>query len=260
VSQELVHKGPAQLRVTGTRVSRAIVGYCENAGGAKMADDFDKLQQQYFEATYDERERLWPDFIRAIREAYPGLVEEFEQAFSSGDALMSMFGQCMERVLARPDLSAGRKTNAQEDAAGFYWVFDELKQVDSGVRALAFELATRALFTGLRVGLSPSEVEVFRAQFRTEDQRMRGVKSGESRRAKDWRKFAKDAALRIHEANPGLTLTDIARNIIEEWKSEKFEKVEEQQLFKYLSDRVDHGELPSSMKKPARNTKSSETE
>jgi hypothetical protein len=224
-----------------------------NRGATEMADDFDKLQQQYFEATYDERERLWPDFIRAIREAYPGLFEEFEQAFSSGDALMSMFGQCMERVLARPDLSAGRKTNAREDAAGFYWVFDELKEEDPRVRGLANELATRALFTGLRVGLSPGEVEELRAQLRTEHQRKAGAKSGERRRDKDWRKFAKDAALRIHEANPGLTLTDIARNIMEEWKSEKFEKVEEQQLFKYLSDLVDKGELPSSMKKPARN-------
>jgi hypothetical protein len=218
-----------------------------------MANDFDKLQQQYFEATYDEREHLWPDFIRAIRDAYPGLLEEFERAFSSGDSLMSMFGQCMERVLSRPDLSEGRKTNAREDAAGFYWVFDELKQVDSGVRALAFELATRALFTGLRVGLSPGEVEELRAQFRTEDQRMRGVKSGESRRDKDWRKFAKDAAPRIHTANPTLTLTGIARMIIEEWESEEFEKVEEQQLSRYLSELVDHSELPSSMKKSARN-------
>lgn len=133
-----------------------------------MTDDFDKLQQQYFDATIDERNRLWPDFIRAIRETYPGFLEEVEHKFRNGDYLMAMFGQCMKRVLARPDLNAGRKTNAQEDATVFMAAFDELQQVDPHARGLAYELATRALFTALRVGLNPDEVENLRAEARSE--------------------------------------------------------------------------------------------
>jgi hypothetical protein len=133
-----------------------------------VADEFNKLQQQYFDATIDERNRLWPNFIRAIRQTYPGFLEEVEHKFRNGDYLMAMFGQCMKRVLARPDLNAGRKTNAQEDAAVFMAAFDELKQADSQSRELTFELAIRALFTGLRVGLNPEEVENFIKETHTE--------------------------------------------------------------------------------------------
>jgi hypothetical protein len=77
-----------------------------------VADDFDKLQQQYFDATIEERNGLFWNFIRAIRETYPGLVEEVDNKYRNGDYLMAMFGQCMKRVLARPNLNAGRKTNA----------------------------------------------------------------------------------------------------------------------------------------------------
>jgi hypothetical protein len=84
-----------------------------------VTDEFDKLQQQYHDATIDERNRLWPNFIRPIRQKFPGLLEEFEDNFSSGEYLTEMFSQCMKRVLARLDLDAGRKTNAQEDAEVF---------------------------------------------------------------------------------------------------------------------------------------------
>ena len=77
------------------------------------------LMEKYDAAPPDERERRHPDLIRAIRERVPGFVEEYERAFRNGDSPKAIFSQCMERVLARPDLSGGRKTNAQEDAAGF---------------------------------------------------------------------------------------------------------------------------------------------
>ena len=79
-------------------------------------DEFSKLQQQYDEASIEERERLRPDLIRAIRKIYPGLLEKFERAFRNGDYLKATGRQCMKRVLARADLSAGGKTNAEEDA------------------------------------------------------------------------------------------------------------------------------------------------
>jgi hypothetical protein len=217
-----------------------------------VTDEFNELQQQYFDATPDERERLWPDFIRAISKASPGLLEAYEIGSANGDYLMIVFVQCMKRVLARSDLAPDRKTNAMEDAANFMALFDALKQLPPKVAALAFAMAETTLFTGLRAGLTPDEVDELQARFTTEHQRKRGVKSGDVRRDKAWREFAKEAALRLHEANGALTLTDIARKVENKWEPEKFEKVELQQLFKYLSDRVDKGELPSSMKRRAR--------
>jgi hypothetical protein len=218
-----------------------------------VTDDFQKLQLQYFDATPEERERLWPNLMAAIRKLFPGFLEEYEQAFRNGDQLIAMFRQCQERALARPELSEGRKTNAQEDAAAFFWVLNELKQVDPAARELAIELATRVLFTALRAGLGPAEVDELRERLRTEHQQKAGARSGERRRDKPWREYAKTAALRMHNANRALTLTDIAEKIEKEWESEKFEKVGRQRLFKYLSDLVDNGELPASMKRPARN-------
>jgi hypothetical protein len=215
--------------------------------------ELNQLLQQYAEATIEERERLSPDLGRAINKVAPGLLERADTRFFNGDYLKDMFDQCMERVLARPDLSPDRKTNAIEDAAVFTACFDLAKrwQVPK-LAAHAFEMATRALFTGLRAGLSPVEIEDLRARFFSERQRSVAEKGGENRRDKEWRKFAKDEALRLHKANRLLTLTDIARKIENAWETEDFEKVEFQQLFKYLSTLVDNGELPSAMKRSSR--------
>ena len=120
-----------------------------------LSQDFLKLQERYHDATTEERERLWPGFIRAIRKTYPGFLEEYERAFRNGEHLKAIFEGCMKRVLARHDLDGGRKTNAQEDEASFLFVFDELRRPDlkpNEMRELAFDLATRTLFTGLRAG------------------------------------------------------------------------------------------------------------
>jgi hypothetical protein len=184
-----------------------------------VTDEFNKLQQQYFDATIDERNRLWPNFIRAIRETYPGFLEEFEHKFRNGDYLMAMFGQCMKRLLARPDLNAGRKTNAQEDAAVFMAAFDELKHADSRSRELAFELAIRALFTGLRVGLNQDEVEKLRAGARAEFSRLGGKKSGEARKkGRPWTPHAEKLALEAHSANPNASDETLATEVAASWK------------------------------------------
>ena len=163
-----------------------------------MTDEFNKVQQQYFDATIDERNRLWPNFIRVIRETYPGFLEELEHKFRTGDYLMAMFGQCMKRVLARPDLNAARKTNAQEDAAVFFAVFDELNQADPRSRELAVELAIRALFTGLRAGLHPDEVEKLHKGARTK----LGRKGGKApKREKPWEADVKKIAQRSAAKN-----------------------------------------------------------
>jgi hypothetical protein len=215
--------------------------------------EFRKLAQQYAEATMEERERLRPDFERAIEKVSPGFLETYDTRSANGDYLKDMVDQCMQRVLARPDLGQDRKTNAMEDADDFMTFFQAAKQWPIPKLAThAFEMALRTLFIGMRAGLNQDEVEELFAKLQTERQQALGVKSGDIRRDKVWREYAKNAAPRLHNAHRVLSLSGIAKRIEKEWESEEFEKVEHQQLFKYLSDLVDKGELPSSMKRPAR--------
>jgi hypothetical protein len=183
-------------------------------------DDFDKLQQRYHDATIDERNRLWPDFIPAIRERYPGFLEEVDRKFRNGDYLRAILEECMKRVFARPDLDGGRKANAQEDAAVAMAVFDEFQQADSRWRELAFELATRTLLTGLRVGLNPDEVENLRAEARSELGRKGGKASGPGRQAKRslWTPHATELAMEAYSRDSNASNETIADSISDNWK------------------------------------------
>jgi hypothetical protein len=214
--------------------------------------ELNELLQQYAEATTEQRKHLRPGVERAISKVLPSLLDTADTRFFKGDYLKDMFDQCTKRALARRDLSPDRKTNAREDWDDFMTFFNAAKQWPvPKLAAHAFEMTTLGIFAGLRAGLSPVEVEELRAKFRVEHQQKAGEESGASRRDTLWRKFAKEAAPRMHNANRALTLSDIARNIEKEWESEEFKKVDRQQLFKYLSDEVDNGTLPSSMKRPA---------
>ncbi len=223
-----------------------------------MKDDNDlrelrELLQQYAEATAEEREHLRPGIERAISKVSPGLMDTADTRFFNGDYLKDMFDQCMKRVLARPDLSPDRKTNAREDADDFWAFFNAAKQWQvPKLAAHAFEMTMLGIFTGLRAGLNPVEIDELREKFMSERQRKAAEKGVEDRRNKEWRKFAKDEALRLHSINSLLTLTEIAEKIIDEWDRLKFDKVKQQQLFRYLSGLIDKNELPSSIKRRAR--------
>jgi hypothetical protein len=222
----------------------------------KAEDDLRELRellQQYAEATAEEREHLRPGIERAISKVLPDLMDTADTRFFNGDYLKDMFDQCMKRVLARPDLSPDRKTNAREDADDFWAFFNAAKQWPvPKLAAHAFEMTILGIFTGLRAGLNPVEIDELREKFMSERQRKAAEKGVEDRRNKEWRKFAKDEALRLHSVNPSLTLTDIAEKIINEWEPLKFEKVKQQQLFRYLSGLMNKNELPSSIKRRAR--------
>jgi hypothetical protein len=137
----------------------------------------------------------------------------------------------MERVLARPDLSASRKRNAQEDAAGFMFVFDELEREDLGpkeMKELAFELATRALFTGLRAGLSPEEAEKIELHAEIGRKvvtggRTGGKESGKTRRRenKPWAQPATDLAKVICAELPDRSNETVAVEIVSRWKLQR---------------------------------------
>ena len=120
-------------------------------------------------------------------------------------------------------------------------------------RLAVYRLVEFALFIGLRAGagLQLDEVERLNARLRTEFSRQGGKKSGEKRRVKDWRQFAKEAAQRLHVANRALTLTDITERIQKDWETKKFEKVGHRSLHGYLSKLVDEGTLPRSLKRTA---------
>ena len=185
-----------------------------------LSQDFLKLQQQYHDATTEERERLWPGFIRAIRKTYPGFLEEYECAFRNGEHLKAMFEGCMKRVLARHDLDGGRKINAQEDEASFLFVFDELQRPDlkpNEMRELAFDLATRTLFTGLRAGLSLSEIEELRRQT-VRDSALTAAKTPKKEGPR--RAHAKKLACEIVKENPGFSYAEIVEAIPNRWRLE----------------------------------------
>ena len=44
------------------------------ADPAGLKDEFGELEQQYHNASIEERDRLYPDFLRAVRKKYRGLA------------------------------------------------------------------------------------------------------------------------------------------------------------------------------------------
>ncbi len=192
-----------------------------------MGDDEDdddirelrKLEQQYAEATTEERERLLPDLIRAIEKVRPGLSEKGDARIFNGDYLRDMFDKCMQRALDRPDLTPDRKTNAKEDAATFIACFDAAKQWPFPKFAThAFEMATLALFTGLRAGLSLSEIEGLQARYEFGMQRNRGHNS---KKKKPWFWYARTSALKVPEKDRLLSNEKIAGGLWDDWAKEK---------------------------------------
>ena len=222
------------------------------------SQDFLKLQQQYHDGTIDERNRLWPNFIRVIRETYPGFVEELEHKFRTGDYLMAMFGQCMKRVLARPDLNAARKTNAQEDAAVFFAVLDELNQADPRSRELAVELAIRALFTGLRAGLSPREIEELQRDARSETGRPGGKASTKTRheKAETWKKWVTDQAPSMRGKHPTFAQEDLADKLIALALTKKVDVPDRSAVVKHLSALERTGQLSERTRSRGERTRS----
>jgi hypothetical protein len=183
-------------------------------------DEFSKLEQQYDSASIEERDRLHPDFIQAIRKKRPGLVEETWRALRSGDSLKATLRHSMKRVLDRHDLSAGRKTNAREDADAAMWVFDELQRPDlkpNEMRELAFDLATRTLFTGLRAGLSLNEIEELRRQT-VRDSALTAAKTPKKEGPR--RAHAKKLACEIVKENPEFSYAEIVEAIPNRWRLE----------------------------------------
>jgi hypothetical protein len=181
-------------------------------------DEFSKLQQQYDEASAEERERLWPDLIRAIREIDPCFLQKFERAFRSGEYLKAQVESAIKRALARADLRPGGKTNAKEEATAVHFILNELAREDLSVgefKELAYELGTRTLFIGQWAGPSHNEVENLQARFMSARQQRLGKK-----RKKDKPKVAhaKELTCEIAEENSELSAVDIAEEIPNRWR------------------------------------------
>ena len=183
-------------------------------------DEFSKREQQYDSASIEERDRLHPDFIRAIGKKHPGLAEETWRALRSGDSLKATLRHSMKRVLDRHDpASAERRTRGKTrmQPCGF----DELQRQDlepKEMRGHAYELATRILFIGLRAGLRPEEVAALYARFMSDRQR----KLGETpKKEKPWRRYARMLALKIPEKDRTLSNSKLAGMLWDIWTKEK---------------------------------------
>jgi len=181
-------------------------------------DEFSKLQQQYDEASVEERKRLWPNLISAIRKIDPSFLQKFERAFRSGDYLRAQVESAMKRTLARADLRPGGKANAEEEAIDVRFILNELKREDlrvGEIRELAYELGTRTLFIGQWAGPSHNEVENLQARFMSARQRRLG---NERKKDKPNVAHAKELTCEIAKENSGLSAVEIAEDIPNRWR------------------------------------------
>jgi hypothetical protein len=135
-----------------------------------MEDDDDfreflKVDKQYFDATKEERDRLQPDFERAINKVVPGLLEKADTRLFNGDYLKDMVNQCVNRGLARGDLTSYGRINLIEDADAFNAFFKMVREhVPPKIAALIYAGQTATLFIGMRSGHDPDAVEKLRRQ------------------------------------------------------------------------------------------------
>jgi hypothetical protein len=183
-------------------------------------DEFGKLARQYDSASIEERDRLHPDFMRALRKKHPGLPEKTWRALRNGDGLKVTLRHSMKRVLERHDLSVGRKTNAREDADTAMWLIDELRWRDlepKEMRGHGYELATRTLFIGLRARFSPNEVENLYARLMSDRQRELGKKPKKERpRAA----YARELISQIANEHPEFNGAEIVEEVPRRWQLE----------------------------------------
>jgi hypothetical protein len=212
---------------TGSKLKRVAIEKPAGEDDQKPAhaegpdDEFSKLEQQYDSASIEERDRLHPEFIQAIRTRYPGLEEETWRALRGDDSLKATLRYSMKRLLDRHDLSVGRKTNAREDSDAAMGLLGELLREDlepEEMRGHARELATRTLFIGLRTRLSPEEVDAFQARFMADRQRKLGE---EPKEEKPGVAHAKELACEIAKENSELSSIVIAEEIPNRWRLKK---------------------------------------
>jgi hypothetical protein len=83
-------------------------------------DELQRLQEEYFLASVDDRDRLLSPLIEKLRLAYPGAVEAMETTVRDGSFLLAMFKHSLRSALAGPDLDERGRTNTIEDARSFY--------------------------------------------------------------------------------------------------------------------------------------------
>jgi hypothetical protein len=192
----------------------------DNPKGSEL-DELSELQQQYDEASVEERERLWPDLIRAIRKIDPSFLQKFEGVFRSGDYLKAQVESAMKRALAREDLRPGGKTNAEEEATAVHFILNELEREDltvGEIKELAHELGTRTLFIGQWAGPSHNELEALHARFMSARQRRLGAIE---KKEKPWMKYARILALKIPEKDRVVPNNKLVTKLWDMWAKEK---------------------------------------
>jgi hypothetical protein len=168
--------------------------------------------------------------LRGIPHAIPRAYEYIEIPASEAGSLTI---DCRRSRVGRPRL----------------WSYRSVQMRKADVERLARQAREAASPVPNQVSQSALDAADARNPSAAEIGRKGGTKSGEKRRDKPWKQFAKDEALRLHERNPALTLADIVDKIQDSWKSKKFQKVGPDWLRKYLSELVDQEELPHSLKK-----------
>jgi hypothetical protein len=187
-----------------------------------MEDDDDwrellKLDKQYFESPKEERERMRRDFERAINKVAPGLLEKAGVRFHNGDYLKDMVDQCMQRVLARPDLTSYGRTNTIEDADDFKVLFEWVRKLPPKLAALIYAMNTATLFIGMRSGHDPDAVEELRARARRDNSLNAAKTAKKTRRTA----HANDLIREIAKDYPEFHDAEIVEEVPKRWRLER---------------------------------------
>jgi hypothetical protein len=199
----------------------------------------------------NERTIIFDEIVDSFRKNNHETALDLVEANRGGLLLLLSFSFVVDTIVERTDLSRADRYQAGIEAHDFLSLFQIFRQAQYGLcsRELVFQFALAALFTGLSAGLSPTDVSKLRKCLPAELGRSGGRKSGESRREKAWMSFAKGQALAIYAANRFLTLDDVASSIEKKWEKEPFVKVGRRRITQYLSNLIDAGHLPTSLRK-----------
>jgi hypothetical protein len=221
--------------------------------------EFLKLEKQYFEANIEERERLRPDFERAIEKVLPAFFETHDARSANGDYLKDMVDRCVYRGLARPDLTPYGRINEIEDADDFKALFEIVrKYMHPKWAALIYAMNTASLFIGMRSGHDPDAIEKLSKEVRSELGRPGGKASTKARhkKAERWKTWVTDQAPSMRDKHPTSAQEDLADKLIALALTKKVNVPDRSAVVRHLSALEHSGALPSRTRSRGERTRS----
>ena len=188
------------------------------------------------------------ELLRQLGRDSPALKDKIRSWRQRGWLLWRAVEGALSAAVERNDISEDEKTEARQEAHKVSAAIEVISEHPSGLvsRQLAFDLATNSIFVGLRAGLTPEQLEKFRQQWFSAQQRARGKRSGENRRSeRPWPPHAKERAHHFRTKHKSWSRPRIANAILSEWQStSQIANPSYDQLLDYVKELELSGELP----------------